>query len=181
MVFKQIFLCTLKKKLSMKKIVFLSIAVLPLLFASCGEPAATVAPAFSLDSVKAAIAASNKVYGESFAKNDSVAFVGCYTSDGILMAPGMPALSTSDGIKAFFTGGYAMGIRGIDLVTSEVNGNSEMVHETGTYNVKDGSGNSLEKGKFIVIWKNVDGVWKMHRDIYNSDAPPPPPPPPAAK
>lgn len=165
----------------MKKIAFLATAALSMLMVSCSEPTASVAPAFSIDSAKAAIAASNKMYNESFAKNDSVAFVGCYTSDAVLMAPNMPALSGSDGIKAFFTGGYAMGIRGIDLVTTEVNGGPEMVYETGTYSVKDGTGNSLEKGKFIVIWKNVDGVWKMHRDIYNSDAPTPPPPPTPAK
>ena len=35
---------------------------------------------------------------------------------------------------------------------------------------------SAEKGKFIVVWKEENGKWKMHRDIWNSDAPPPPPP-----
>jgi len=165
----------------MKKIAFFGIAALSILFTSCSEPTASVAPAFNLDSAKAAIASSNKMYNECFAKNDSTGFVGCYTSDAILMAPNMPALTGSEAIKAFFNGGYAMGIRGIDLVTTEVNGGAEMVYETGTYSVKDGSGNSLEKGKFIVIWKNVNGSWKMHRDIYNSDAPPPPPPPAPAK
>jgi ketosteroid isomerase-like protein len=165
----------------MKKIVFFSMAALALLVTACSEPSGSVAPAFSLDSAKATIEASNKVYSESFAKNDSVAFVGCYASDAMLMAPNMPSLVGSDGIKAFFTGGYAMGIRAVDLTTAEVSGGPELVYETGSYNVKDGSGNSLEKGKFIVIWKKENGAWKMYRDMYNSDGPPPPPPPPAAK
>jgi ketosteroid isomerase-like protein len=160
----------------MKKIAFFSMAALAMLYTACSEPTASVTTAFSLDSVKATIEASNKLYSECFAKNDSVAFVGCYTNDAILMAPNMPALVGKDGIKAFFTGGYAMGIRGVDLTTAEVSGGPELVYETGSYTVKDGAGNSLEKGKFIVVWKQENGAWKMYRDMFNSDGPPPPPP-----
>jgi len=47
--------------------------------------------------------------------------------------------------------------------------------ETGKYELFVGDKVSAEKGKFIVIWKEENGKWKMHRDIWNSDAPPPPP------
>jgi hypothetical protein len=30
-----------------------------------------------------------------------------------------------------------------------------------------------DTGKYIVVWKRQDGVWKLHADIWNSDAPPP--------
>jgi len=33
----------------------------------------------------------------------------------------------------------------------------------------DSAGNTLEKGKFIVLWKEQNGVWKMHKDVWNSD------------
>jgi len=33
----------------------------------------------------------------------------------------------------------------------------------------------LDKGKYIVIWKKVDGEWKYYRDIFNSDLPIPVP------
>jgi ketosteroid isomerase-like protein len=32
---------------------------------------------------------------------------------------------------------------------------------------------ALDKGKYIVIWKQEDGQWKLHRDIFNSSMPPP--------
>jgi ketosteroid isomerase-like protein len=159
----------------MKKIAFLSIAALSLLCTSCSEPAATVAPAFSLDSVKAIIAASNKVYGESLAKNDSATFIASYTADAVLMPPNMPAMIGSAGIAAFFRGSYNMGMRGLELTTTELMGGPDGVSEIGTYAIKDGAGNTLDKGKFIVVWKNDNGTWKMHRDIFNSDGPPPPP------
>lgn len=162
----------------MKKITFFPLAALAILFASCNEPAATVAvaPEFSLDSVKAIIAASNKVYGGCLAKNDSATFIACYTADALLMPPNMPAMSGSEGIAMFFRGSYNMGMRGIELTTTELIGGADGVSELGTYSIKDGAGNTMDKGKFIVVWKNDNGTWKMHRDIFNSDGPPPPPP-----
>ena len=52
-----------------------------------------------------------------------------------------------------------------------------MLEEVGVYTFTDDKGVVFDKGKFIVLWKNVDGKWKLFRDIFNSDMPPPPPPP----
>ena len=30
----------------------------------------------------------------------------------------------------------------------------------------------MDSGKFIVIWKQEGGQWKLHRDIWNSSMPP---------
>ena len=73
-----------------------------------------------------------------------------------------------------------MGVRNIKITTEEVSGGSEAVAEIGTYEMFGDKNVSLDKGKFIVVWKQENGKWKMHRDVWNSDMPPPPPPP-AAK
>ena len=28
-----------------------------------------------------------------------------------------------------------------------------------------------DQGKYIVLWPQVDGAWKLHRDIFNSSLP----------
>jgi ketosteroid isomerase-like protein len=85
----------------------------------------------------------------------------------------MPRMCGTAAITAFFNGGYAMGVRNIQLTTDEVMGGAEAVAETGKYAMLDSAGNTLEKGKFIVLWKEENGVWKMHRDVWNSDDAPP--------
>lgn len=160
----------------------LSIVVLPMafftiLFSSCAnEPAKTEngAATFSLDSAKAAIAASNKVFGESFATGDSTAFANCYTSDGCIYNSNMPKVCGTDGIRSFASIGYNSGIRNVVLTTEEVMGGKDAVVETGKYEVFIANNVSVEKGKFVVAWKEENGKWKMYRDIWNSDAPPPP-------
>lgn len=144
---------------------------------SCNtETAKTEAAAsFNLDSVKAAIAASNKVFGASFATGDSVAFANCYTSDGCIYNTNMPKICGTAGIQSFLSIGYKSGLRNVVLTTEEVMGGKEAVVETGTYEVFIENNVSVEKGKFVVAWKEENGKWKMYRDIWNSDAPPPAP------
>jgi ketosteroid isomerase-like protein len=146
-----------------------------ILFSSCNnDTAKTEATAsFSLDSAKAAIAASNKVFSGCFATGDSVAFASCYTSDACLNVTNMPRMCGTQAITAFFNGGHKMGITNIGLTTEEVMGGKDAVVEVGKYEMFVGNKVSVEKGKYIVVWKEENGKWKMHRDIWNSDAPPP--------
>ena len=146
-----------------------------ILFSSCNNEAAkTETVGFSLDSAKAAIAASNKVFGACFANGDSTAFANCYASDACINVTNMPRMCGTQAIIAFFNGGHKMGINNVVITTEEVMGGKDAVVETGKYEMFVGDKMSAEKGKFIVIWKEENGKWKMYRDIWNSDAPPPP-------
>ena len=150
-------------------------ALFVIIFCSCNNEAAKteVTAGFSLDSAKAAIAASNKVFGGCFASGDSVAFANCYTTDGCIYNANMPKVCGTAGIQSFLSIGYNSGLRNVVLTTEEVMGGKEAVVETGKYEVFIANNVSVEKGKFIVVWKEENGKWKMHRDIWNSDAPPP--------
>jgi ketosteroid isomerase-like protein len=146
---------------------------------SCNDSkteATAAADSFSLDSVKAAIAASNATYGSHFATQDSTGFLSHYTSDACINPANTPQICGQQGLIAFFNGGYQIGLRDIKLTTNEVMGGKDGVIETGAYEILGAQGMSFEKGKFIVMWKEENGKWKMHRDIWNSDAPPPPAP-----
>jgi ketosteroid isomerase-like protein len=164
---------------TMKKIILpVLLAVSCAFIYSCNNEAkeAAATNSFNLDSVKAAIAASNATFGSGFATQDSAGFASHYTSDACINPANMPQICGQQGIIAYFNGGYQMGVRDIKLTTNEVMGGKDGVIETGAYEIFGAQGMSFEKGKFIVIWKEENGKWKMHRDIWNSDAPPPPAP-----
>ena len=155
-----------------------AIVLATILFSSCNNEAPKPeAAGFNLDSAKAAIAASNKIFGECWATGDSVKFANCYTADGCMYPPNMPRVCGPAAITAFFNEGYKWGIRNIVLTTDGVFGGADAVVETGTYDLQMANNVSGDKGKFIVMWKMVDGKWKMYRDAWNSDNPSPPPPP----
>ncbi len=155
----------------MRKLFIISFATL--FFASCKtEEKKETTVAFNLDAAKTAIAESNKTYGEGLTKGDSSLFIGKYTKDGCIMPANAPKLCGSKAIAMFFKGAQGMGVQNISLNTEEVMGGPEVVVETGMYELLGAANKSLDKGKYVVVWKMEDGKWKMHRDIFTTDAAP---------
>jgi ketosteroid isomerase-like protein len=66
-----------------------------------------------------------------------------------------------------------MGIKEVKLETVEVEKLDGTAIEVAEYTLLDEGGQALDKGKYIVIWKQEDGQWKLHRDIFNSSMPAP--------
>jgi ketosteroid isomerase-like protein len=131
---------------------------------------------FDLAPVKAAIAESNATYGDAFVKNDASLLVAKYTKDGCIMPAGAPKLCGAEGIGGFFgVAQKGMGVKNIKLTTEEVMGSADAVVETGTYELFGEANKAIDNGKFIVAWKQEDGKWKMHRDMFTSSVAPPAP------
>lgn len=59
----------------------------------------------------------------------------------------------------------------IRLKTIEIWGDENFITEEGTLEVYVKGGTLVDKGKYLVLWKKEDGVWKLYRDLFNSDMP----------
>ena len=64
-----------------------------------------------------------------------------------------------------------MGIQGLKLQSLEVEIIGDTAFEVGTYQLVVEGGAEADSGKFIVVWKNVDGQWRLHRDMINTSLP----------
>lgn len=129
------------------------------------------ASTFSIDSVKAHIIKMNEAYTQRFTTKDSLFFADRYCKDAQVLSPNMPAVAGMDSIIKFFRGdGSGTDIK-MELPIGNVYGDEHLVVEEGTYNFPDGKGGSLDKGKFIALWKREDGKWKLYREIWNTDLP----------
>ena len=65
-----------------------------------------------------------------------------------------------------------MGIKSAKLETIEVEGHGDTAIDVGKYTLRGESGNVLDRGKYLVIWKQLAGQWKLHRDIWTSSLSP---------
>lgn len=61
----------------------------------------------------------------------------------------------------------------IDATTQEVYTAGEYATEIGTYKVINGDDQTIDKGYYSTLWKNVDGNWLIYRDMISSAMPPP--------
>jgi uncharacterized protein (TIGR02246 family) len=130
-----------------------------LLLAGCGEKARDVS---------AEIAAANQQVSAAVAAGDGMAVAALYTEDALLMPPNSAAIAGRAGIAAFWQGGIGAGIKGITLKTIEAQGHGDTAHEVGEYQLTAAENRPIDQGKYIVIWKKVDGQWLLYRDIWNT-------------
>ena len=61
-----------------------------------------------------------------------------------------------------------MGVKSIKLDIIEVEQHGDTAIEMSRYTLRSADGQVIDQGKGVVIWKYVDGAWRMHRDIWNS-------------
>ncbi|NND08693.1 MAG: nuclear transport factor 2 family protein [Saprospiraceae bacterium] len=55
--------------------------------------------------------------------------------------------------------------------TTHFYGNKDYLIDEGTYYLRYGDENTIDKGKYINIWKNENGEWKMYSNIWNTSLP----------
>lgn len=127
--------------------------------------------AFAGDSVKQSILDGNAKLMKAFG-NDAQAIASLYTQGGQLMPAGSEAIEGHAEIARFWQGVFDAGVVGVTLETLEVSSMGDTAAEVGKLELRNKEGKVVDKGKYVVVWKLVDGAWKLHRDIWTSNAPP---------
>jgi len=125
----------------------------------------------NLEEVKKAIAVSNDLYFQAFAKGDSSLFIDRYAKDCWIMPPNAPTLCGVDAPYEFFkTAYYKFGLRNGKFINIDIFGDAvEFVTEEGFWQSFDAKNKLFDNGKFLVLWKKTPDGWKMFRDSFNSD------------
>ncbi len=142
----------------MKKLMTL---VFVLLAAGCMQ-----APQTDLEGLKA----MRDVWQSAFDARDSAALAAIYAEDGALLPPNSESVIGRAAIEAFWGDFQASGI-GAEINDTEVYAHGDDGYTVGAYTVTDADGAIIDEGKYVAIWRHVDGQWHMHRDIWNSNLP----------
>jgi uncharacterized protein (TIGR02246 family) len=106
---------------------------------------------------------------------DATASANFYAVDGVIMPAGQPIAQGRSAIASVWKG--LLGLKNFDLTfaPSEVTVGSagDIAYEIGTYALSfDGDkGPVKDVGKYVVVWKKVEGNWQVAADIFNSDGP----------
>ena len=104
-----------------------------------------------------------------FNLGDALTTAAHYTDDAQILPPRHPAIEGKPAIAAFFQANMDKYISfGNDTTWSVVKG--DVAIEQGIYNVRNVRvGENVEGGKYIRIWKKVNGDWKLYRDMFSPD------------
>ncbi len=120
-----------------------------------------------------AIVAADETFMEIFRKGDAAGIAALYTENAQFLPPNSEIVMGRQAIQATFQAFMDMGVKAVNLETLEVEGYGDTASEVGTYTLEDVEGQILDRGKFLVIWKQEAGQWKLHRDMINTSMPAP--------
>jgi ketosteroid isomerase-like protein len=122
----------------------------------------------TLPDIRPVLAAANQRFMTAFSRGDAAGLAALYSSDARLLPPGSPPISGAAGIEAFWRGAIDMGITAARLETEELELHGGRAIEGGRYTL-EGEAGTLDRGKYVVIWREEKGEWRLHRDIWNSN------------
>jgi uncharacterized protein (TIGR02246 family) len=129
-----------------------------------------------MEDIRSKIDAANRGFVEAFNKGDLAKAMRVYTKDATILPPNAEMIKGIEGITVFWKGALDTGVKEANLETVEVTLMGEdSAREIGKYvlNIQpEGATVFTDKGKYLMIWKLVDGSWKWHTDAWNSSLPP---------
>jgi uncharacterized protein (TIGR02246 family) len=122
--------------------------------------------------LKEEIQAAQDRLAEAVSARDAERAAALYTDDARLIPQGAPACEDRAAIAAFFAGAFANGIVGARFVTEDVDGDDARASEVGRYELyaalPGGERVPAAQGRYLIVWHKVDGDWRMHRDMFNT-------------
>ncbi|WP_298225030.1 nuclear transport factor 2 family protein [Flavobacterium sp.] len=138
---------------------------------SCKKEAAHTQQTFDAAAAKTEVEARSKIFVEALNSKDSVGLANCYTNDAKFMQPNDKTVEGRANIQKLFGSWMKGPMMQITINTIEVWGDENMLAAENTWTFMDQNGKTVDTGKSLEIYKKEDGVWKLHRDCYNSDMP----------
>ncbi len=120
-----------------------------------------------------AIRKTNEKWLALIRDHDAAGVSRLYAADGAMMATGAPIALGQPALEKAWGGlmaapGFGLTFKADQIVVAS---GGDMALDRGTYLLTLGgpNGPTEEVGKYVVVWRNVDGQWKVAADIFNSD------------
>ncbi len=110
--------------------------------------------------------------------SDAAGLASLYTNDAVLMPPNEAAVTGNQAIESWFQTTFDQFTTEFTVASEELEVVGDWAFDWGAYMTaltpRAGGEPTEDRGKYIVILrKQVDGSWRIARDIWNSDNPPP--------
>lgn len=113
-----------------------------------------------------------QAFEQAFNRDDIAACVALFTEDAQILPQHGPIVSGREGIEQFLKGQMTPVVL-YDTDSDMTLVRQDIAIEQGQYRVRDlRRGSDIELGKYLHVWRNVNGDWKLHRIIYNTDVAP---------
>jgi uncharacterized protein (TIGR02246 family) len=157
-------------------------ALASIMFAAGCQPAPQPQQKAAAPPDPAPINALRDQFGAAYNSGDAAAVANLYSEDGVALPAHQPAIEGRAAIQQWLQGFFAENTAKLVITSQELQIAGDWAYDRGMFTMtltpKKGGGKPIEDaGKYLVILKRqADGAWKVHRDMDNSNNPMAPPP-----
>ena len=136
------------------------------LLASACASQETPAPRDDLAAMRAIIEQKYEQFTKAHVEGDVATIDAMFTRDAKSFPPGGEAAVGPAAIHDLTVEYLKAGVKEFREVTTDFYGNAELLIDQGTYTMTWGPDNTTERGKYLNVWRQEDGVWKIHANIW---------------
>jgi len=152
------------------KSLIISFATVSIILSACMQQTKDTEAAFDMQKAKSFIDSVNTKFSQQLRDGDSVALASNYWPDAELLLSNSEPIKGKD-IMSAWGATIRMGINDMKFTTTDIAGDANFLIETGSYEMKDGNKTLIDRGKYVVVWKQQNGEWKLYRDMGNTSLP----------
>lgn len=155
-----------------------SLSPYPLLFvvaSACAAPAS--APQVDLAAEAQAVRQRDMDFSKATSAGDMAAIQAFHAPDAVMMMDNEPAAKGASAVDDMFsamlaTPGFNVSWEVDDVQVAQ---SGDMAVSTGHYTMttQGPTGPVEDRGKYLTVWKKINGIWLVSHDIANSDLPAP--------
>ena len=146
-----------------------------LVASACDSPAPASSraevPAFDLDATRRLIAEQNARFTQAHLTGDIALIDSMFAPYAKAYPPGAAEVTGVQALHDFTVEYIKAGLTEFREETTDFYGNADFVVDAGNYVVTYGPEQVTERGKYLNVWRRVNGTWKIQSNIWNSDAP----------
>jgi ketosteroid isomerase-like protein len=137
-------------------------------------------PQVDIAAETAAVSARSQGIAAAEAAQNAEQALAFWADDAIVQGAGSPQIQGHDAIRALYDSFFGSGqLKQFEGTTShlEVSQSGDLAYEYGVnrFVLTGPSGDLLDIGKYLVVWKKIDGEWYAAALSFTSDAPAPVP------
>jgi beta-lactamase regulating signal transducer with metallopeptidase domain/ketosteroid isomerase-like protein len=120
-----------------------------------------------LDEFRTASANVGRMRVEAFRTRDLELMSACFTEDFRVYVMGGLTAGNVEELRGIEELSRLLGLWDVQTAERELFVVGDMVVEVGEFDALDAGGDKLAGGRYMTLWKKVNGQWRIHRDIAN--------------
>jgi uncharacterized protein (TIGR02246 family) len=145
-----------------------AVCLVALFTAGCSSSAGPTFDSADQDRIKAVI----QQLTEAFNAKDAAKAAALYTSEAVVMPPNKALMRGRNFVEQYYTARFGEGATNLELQPNEIKGSGTLAVAMGDYRLvlAPPSGPSRrDRGKFVWIFRELNGTWMIDGIIFSSD------------